>query len=90
MERISIKNQAAIDNMRHAGMILATILEDIRPQVVAGISTFDLDAIIDARMVAHELRPMCKGYGTYKFATCISLNDTVVHGIPSKEIILKS
>jgi methionyl aminopeptidase len=90
MAIISLKNAAAIDNMRHAGIILATILEDIRPQIVAGISTFELDAYIDAQMVLQKLNPVCKGYGSYKFATCISLNDTIVHGVPSKEIILKS
>jgi methionyl aminopeptidase len=90
MEKISIKNQATIDLMRHAGNILATILEDIRPSVVPGVSTFELDALVEAQMVANDLKAVCKGYGTYKFATCISLNDTIVHGIPSKEIILKS
>ncbi len=76
--------------MRHAGHILAQILEDIRPYVIAGASTHDLDAIIEARMLAQDLTTPCKGDGTYKFATCISLNDGVVHGVPSKEIILKS
>ncbi len=87
---IIIKNKLAIDNMRHAGHILAVILEDMRPYVVAGVSTYDLDAMIEARMTAQGLQAPCKGYGTYKFATCISLNDGIVHGVPSKEIILKS
>jgi methionyl aminopeptidase len=87
---IIIKNKLAIDKMRHAGHILAQILEDIRPLVVIGLSTYELDAIIEARMLAQGLGTPCKGYGTYKFATCISLNDGVVHGVPSKEIILKS
>jgi len=90
METIVIKNKVAIDKMRHAGRVLATILEEIRHLVAPGISTLELDALIEERMVKHELKPVCKGYGTYKFATCISLNDVVVHGVPSKEVVLKS
>ena len=90
METIIIKNKQAIERMRTAGHLLAQIMEDIKPLVCEGTSTFELDALIEERMLAAGLKTPCKGYGTYKFATCISLNDVVVHGIPSKEIILKS
>ena len=91
MEKIIIKNKAAIDKMRAGGALLAEIGERMRPYAEQpGISTFEIDRIIDVMMVKAELKPVCKGYGTYKNATCISLNDVVVHGIPSKEVILKS
>ena len=76
--------------MRVAGKLLAQILKEIEPFVKEGISTYELDAIIEQKMRLAGLNPECKGYGTYKHATCISLNDVIVHGVPSKEIILKS
>ncbi len=90
MDRIVIKNKASIDKMRRAGQSLARIINDIKDVIKPGISTLELDTLIEEKMRADGLKPECKGYGTYKHATCISLNDVVVHGIPSKEIILKS
>lgn len=79
-----------IDKMRFAGKLLAQILEEIKGAVISGVSTLYLDGLIEARMHALKLSPECKGYGGYKYATCISPNDVIVHGVPSKEIILKS
>ena len=90
MQHIQLKNKLSIDKMRTAGKRLATILKEIEPLVVAGISTWELDAEIEGRMRAFALKPVCKGYGSYKHATCISVNNVVVHGIPSKDTILKS
>ena len=85
-----IKNKIAIEKMRTAGKRLAGILQDMNPEVVAGISTWDLYRIIEDKMRKSGLSPECKGYAGYKHATCISLNDGIVHGIPSKDLILKS
>ena len=85
-----VKNKSSIDKMRIAGHLLAEIMEKIRERVVVGISTLDLDGFIEENMHAVGLKPVCKGYAGYRHASCISLNDVVVHGIPSKEIILKS
>ncbi len=85
-----IKSKIAIDKIRSAGKLLAKILKDIEPEVVAGISTFDLDKKIEHNMREVGLNPECKGYAGYKYATCISVNDGVVHGVPSKDVVLKS
>lgn len=85
-----IKNKIAIEKIRIAGKLLATILQDIKPEVAAGVSTWDLDRIIEEKMRKSGLIPECKGYAGYKHATCISLSDGIVHGIPSKDLILKS
>lgn len=90
MRTITIKNKAAIEKMRVAGHALALVMASIGDHVKVGKNTLDLDQIIEEKMRAGGLKPECKGYGTYKHATCISVNDVVVHGIPSKEIILKS
>lgn len=85
-----LKNKLAIEKMRIAGKRLAQVMLEIKEFVVEGASTYDLDAIFEAKMRKASLKPVCKGYGGYKHATCISLNDGVVHGVPSKEVILKS
>ena len=85
-----VKDKVAIDKMRTAGKLLAQILEKVRPLVVEGANTWELDRVIEAEMLRDGLKPECKGYAGYKYATCISLNDVIVHGVPSKEIVLKS
>jgi methionyl aminopeptidase len=85
-----VKDKIAIDKMRTAGKLLAQILEKVRSLVVEGANTWDLDRVIEADMRFAGLKPECKGYAGYKYATCISLNDVIVHGVPSKEIVLKS
>jgi len=90
MSKIIIKNKIAIEKMRFAGKALARIMEEIKSLMVPGVSTWELDAFFEKKMRSAGLIPMCKGYAGYKHATCISLNDVIVHGIPSKEIVLKS
>lgn len=87
---IGIKSRTAIEKMRCAGKLLAEIMENVSEYVVEGVSTFEIDNYIEQCMKQGGLKPVCKGYGGYQYATCISLNDVVVHGIPSKDIILKS
>lgn len=87
---ILIKNKIAIENMQVAGRILANILEKIKEQVVPGVSTLQLDNIIERNMRKNGLMPVCKGYAGYCHATCISLNDVIVHGVPSEKTVLKS
>jgi len=90
MKAITIKNKASIEKMRIAGQKLAGIIASIKDLIVPGVSTWEIDHVIEQKMRTEGLKPECKGYGTYKHATCISVNDVIVHGIPSKEIILKS
>ena len=85
-----IKSKIAIEKMRVAGKILARVLEDVKSQIKPGVSTFELDAFIERNMRQKGLVPECKGYAGYQHATCISLNDVIVHGVPSKDVILKS
>ena len=87
---IKIKNKQAIEKMRVAGEKLALVMHDIAPYVEAGRNTFEIDRIIEAKMRACGLIPECKGYSGFPAASCISLNDTLVHGIPAEEIILKT
>ena len=90
MSHIIVKNKLAKGRMRIAGKLLASVMNEITQQVVEGTSTLALDAAIEASMREKQLIPECKGYGSYEYASCISLNDVIVHGVPSKEVILKS
>lgn len=87
---IIIKNKAAIVKMREAGRLLALVMDTIKSNELEGKSTWEIDALIEKKMLEVGLKTPCKGFADYKHATCISVNDVVVHGIPSKETVLKS
>lgn len=87
---IIIKNKKAIEKMRIAGKILAEIMKEVADKVIIGASTEEIDQFIEKKMLLSGVKPECKGYAGYKHATCISLNDVVVHGVPSNKVILKS
>ena len=86
---IIIKNKEAIRKMKHAGQQLATIFRDIGQYVVAGTSTHAIDAYVEQQLREKGLQPRCKGYCGYKHVSCISLNDEIVHGVPSPETVLQ-
>jgi methionyl aminopeptidase len=83
---VTIKRPAEIDRMRAAGVILADILEVLRAELRPGVSTGELDAIA-ARMIRDAgAVSSFKGYGSnppFPGVICASINDEVVHGIPS-------
>lgn len=87
---IFIKNKAAIVKIKEAGRLLANIMLEISEIIKEGISTLELDRVIEEKMRAVGLVPECKGYGTYRHASCISVNDVVIHGVPSEKVILKN
>lgn len=86
---VIIKNKEAIRKIEHAGQQLATVLQDIIPYIVAGVSTADIDARIENMLQAKQLKPRCKGYCGYAHVSCVSLNDVIVHGVPSDHVVLQ-
>jgi methionyl aminopeptidase len=82
-EHIQLKTPEQIAAMRRAGLVVARALEAMRAAVVPGVSTADLDAV--AREVLREAgaTPSFLGYHGYPAVICASVNDRVVHGIPS-------
>jgi|SRR5579872_2566353 len=85
---ISIKNKAAIRKMEEAGALLAAIFFDIPDLLTAGVATGEIDAWIEKQLVLRGLVSKMKGYRGYRHVSCISVNDVVVHGIPSKHTLL--
>lgn len=82
---ISIKNKLAIRKMETAGNFLAEICLEIEKDLVVGISTLSIDTIISHKLSQRGLVSCTKGYMGYKHSSCISLNDEVVHGVPSEK-----
>lgn len=86
---IQLKNKEEIEGIRKSGHLLADLFRHLDEKIEEGMSTYDVDKICDDFIRKHHAIASCLGYMGYPNATCISVNDTVIHGIPSKKIILK-
>lgn len=86
---IQLKNPAQIKAMREAGRITGEALLVARDNIREGISTYELDAIIRKYIESQGAKPSFLGYNGFPGSACISINDQVIHGIPSKKVILK-
>ena len=86
---IIIKSQKEIEIMREAGKIVAETHEILKSAIIPGISTLELDKIAEENIRKYNAIPSFKGYGGFPAAICASVNEVVVHGIPSKKQILK-
>lgn len=86
---IVIKSDSDIRLMRKAGAITAGSLRTAGEYIKAGMSTLELDAIVEDYIRSHGAVPSFKGYGGFPGSACISINNVVIHGIPSKDIIIK-
>jgi methionyl aminopeptidase len=89
---ISIKTEKELNIMRQAGKILAKIMREIGKEIRPGIDTAQLDKLAEELVFANGGRAAFKGYGGKKnpfpATICTSLNDEVVHGIPSESVVL--
>jgi len=89
-ERITLKSDSDILLMREAGLITAAALKAVKEAIAPGISTLELDTIAEATIVAMGAKSNFKLVAGYKHTICSSVNDEVVHGIPSKDRILQA
>lgn len=81
---VTIKRPEEIEKMRHAGSILVAVLEAFDRELRPGITTADLDRLAEGMIREAGAVPSFLGYhGTYPASICASINDEVVHGIPS-------
>ena len=86
---IQLKNSAQISAMMEAGRITGEALLVAREHVREGISTKELDTIIRNYIEKCGAKPSFLGYGGFPGSACISINDEVIHGIPSEKKILR-
>ena len=85
---VEIKSSREIEIMRKSSRIVATVLSEIRDLVKPGMSTLDLDKYAERRIRDHDAEPSFKGYHGFPGSICSSINNEVVHGIPSKKKII--
>ena len=86
---IKLKSAREIELMVHGGKILAATLGMLRDAVRSGISTFDLDRLAEEFIRSHEgATPAFKGLYGFPGSICSSINEEIVHGIPSKKRVL--
>ncbi len=86
---VTIKSPREIDIMREAGRIVALAHQAVKEMIAPGVSTFEIDQVVEQVVRDHGATPSFKGYGGFPGSACTSVNDQVVHGIPSKKVILK-
>ncbi len=86
---IQIKNAKELDGMRRANALSAAALKYGGEHIEAGMTTWELDKLIYDFIVKHGGIPNFKGLYGFPGTACISLNDTIIHGIPSHDIVIR-
>ncbi len=86
---VSVKSQREIEIMKEAGKILGTVLNDLCKEIKPGMSTHRVDQLGEEMIRSYGCVPSFLGYGGFPASICVSVNEEVVHGIPSKKTILK-
>jgi methionyl aminopeptidase len=82
---IMIKTPQEIEKMRRSGAVVREVLEHVRALVKPGVTTLDLENAAEKKMAEFGATSAFKGYRGYPCVLCTSVNEQVVHGIPSKE-----
>ncbi len=82
---IIIKSKQELDLMREAGKVCGLILRELPRLIKPGISTLEIDRFVEKTVREHGMTAAEKGYCGYPASVCVSINDEVVHGIPSKK-----
>jgi len=80
---IEIKTQAEIEKMRRASRVVAEVLLQLRARVKPGVSTAELDSFAEKSVRERGAVPAFLGYRGYPATLCVSINEEIVHGIPS-------
>lgn len=86
-EAIILKSPEEIETMRRAGAVVAEVLEVLKANVRPGATTLDLEKIAEEETRKRKASPAFKGYRGYPFCLCTSVNNEVVHGMPSKRAL---
>ena len=86
---IEIKSEREIQLIKEASHIVALCLETLKTKVKPGMTTMELNDICEKIILENGGLPACKGYEGFPNAVCASVNEVVIHGIPSKKQVLK-
>ncbi|TGY96302.1 type I methionyl aminopeptidase [Petralouisia muris] len=86
---VSIKSAREIELMRAAGKILEKVHENLGKELKPGMSTLDIDRLGEEIIKSYGCIPSFKNYNGYPASVCVSVNDEVVHGIPTKKRLIQ-
>jgi methionyl aminopeptidase len=86
-ERILLKSPQEIEKMRRSNQVVAEILEEVKKAARPGVSTKELDQLAEGLLARYEVLPAFKGYNGYPAVLCTSVNEEIIHGIPSKRVL---
>ncbi len=83
--RVRLKSEDDIERIGESGRVIGEIFADLMSMDIEGLSSWELDAFIEREIFKRRARPAFKTIRGYEFASCISVNDEVAHGVPSKK-----
>ncbi|NLI82554.1 MAG: type I methionyl aminopeptidase [Deltaproteobacteria bacterium] len=86
---IVLRSQREIERIRKACLIVAEVLERLREEIRPGVTTWELNLLSEGLAEKRGAKPAFKGYHGFPFALCTSVNEEVVHGMPSRKRHLK-
>ena len=84
---ITIKSPQELDSMRRAGAVVGSVITLLKRSVEPGITTRELDNIAFKEITRLGAKPTFKGYRGFPASICTSVNEEIVHGIPSKRVL---
>lgn len=87
---IVCKSPAELEKMRHSGRVLRQVLDAVQAAIVPGATTMDLERVAEKKIRDLGAKPAFKGYHEYPCVLCTSVNNEIVHGIPSDRRVLKA
>ena len=80
---IKIKSDQEIEIMRQGGRMLANVMEELKKKAAVGVTTEEINRLAESLIFDYGAKPAFKGYGGFPATICTSVNEEVVHGIPS-------
>ena len=84
---IQYKSNEQIELIRESSLLVGKTLAEVAKMIKPGINPIDLDRRAEEFILDHQAIPAFKGYGSFPNSLCLSVNDVVVHGIPTKEVL---
>ena len=86
---VNIKSTRELLLMKEAGRVVGLVFKTLKEKIRPGMTTLEIDEIVEKTMLDNDCIPAEKGYYDYPASACVSVNDTLIHGIPSSKIVLK-
>src|SRR5689334_24345636 len=86
---INCKSQSELAKMKRSGQIVRQVLDAVKALVAPGVSTMDLEHAAEEKIRELGAKPAFKGYYDYPCVLCTSVNNEIIHGIPSEKRMLK-